>query len=54
MLILLMTLLTVSIAQIYLPPEKECTAIFMQQLMSGRKKVSLSSSYPISLTGMPL
>jgi hypothetical protein len=34
-------LLTDTVAQIYLPPEKECTAMFMQQLLSGRKKVSL-------------
>ena len=34
------TQLTDSVAQIYLPPEKECTAMFMQQLLSGRKKVS--------------
>jgi len=54
MLTLLVTLLTASIAQIYLPSSKECTVFFMQQLMSGRKKVSQPMSLPVSLTGMPL
>lgn len=32
-----------SVAQVYLPPENDCTVTFMQLLMSGRKKVRRSS-----------
>ena len=29
-----------TLGQIYLPPESDCTVVFMQQIMAGKKKVS--------------